>query len=194
MSEIGETVSSVNKEAPPRGRSRALSSRWFAWVRITFGVVWAVDAFLKWQPGFAGQFIGMLTDAEGGQPGFVKSWISGWATLLNTQPHACACLLAAAETALAVSLLLGAFTNAACVLGSVLSLLIWSTAEGFGGPYQLGSSTDPGASIIYVLVFASLLAGAAGGRLSLDVKIRPWLERSGLSKIAWLSSRETVAG
>lgn len=193
MSDTSKTAPSVNEEAPPR-QARSVPGRWLGWVRIAFGVVWAVDAFLKWQPGFPDQFIGMLTDAESGQPGPVKSWIAGWASLLNTQPHACACLLAAAETALAVSLLLGAFTNAACVLGSVLSLLIWSTAEGFGGPYQLGSSTDPGASIVYVLVFAALLAGAAGAKNGLDAKIRPWLERSGLAKIAWLSSREAVAG
>ncbi|MBO0805914.1 MAG: hypothetical protein J2P25_22940 [Nocardiopsaceae bacterium] len=187
-----KTESPVSEAAPPR-QSRAVSGRWFAWVRIAFGVVWAVDAFLKWQPAFANQFLGMVTDAKAGQPGPVKAWITAWVDILSTQPHACACLLAIAETALATALLLGAFTNAFCVLGSLLSLIIWSTAEGFGGPYQLGSSTDPGASIIYVLVFVSLLAGAAGGRLGLDAKIRPWLTRSRFSKLAWLSSPQPTA-
>lgn len=192
MSESSQTASPVNETVPSR-RPLALSGRWLGWVRIAFGVVWAVNAFLKWQPAFASQYIGMVTDAEDGQPGPVKAWISFWANILSTQPHVFAYLLAVAETVLAVAFLLGVFTNVFCVLGSVLSLLIWSTAEGFGGPYQLGGSTDPGASIIYVLVFAALLAGAAGGHLGLDAKVRPWLARSGFSKIAWLSSREAVA-
>lgn len=192
MSESRASTSLVDTEKTQR-HPRAVPGRWLGWVRIAFGVVWAVDAFLKWQPAFQNQFLGMVTDAEDGQPGWVRTWIGAWASLLHAQPHAFAYLLAVAETALAIALLLGAFTNAFCVLGAVLSLLIWSTAEGFGGPYQLGSSTDPGASIIYVLVFLALLATAAGGRSGLDAKIRPWLARSGLARIAFLSSRPAVA-
>jgi nitrite reductase (NO-forming) len=36
-------------------------------------------------------------------------------------------------------------------------VLIWSTAEGFGGPYTSGAS-DIGTAIIYAIVFAGLLA------------------------------------
>ena len=45
------------------------------------------------------------------------------------------------------------------------------TAEGFGGPYVPGSSTDVGAAIIYTLLFLTLLINDAGvgfSRLSLD--------------------------
>jgi len=38
----------------------------------------------------------------------------------------------------------------------VFSLLIWGTAEGFGGPYTSGAS-DIGTAIIYAVVFAGLL-------------------------------------
>jgi hypothetical protein len=43
----------------------------------------------------------------------------------------------------------------------IFSLLIWATAEGFGGPYTgAGADVDVSAGIIYALVFASLLAFA----------------------------------
>lgn len=59
-----------------------------------------------------------------------------------------------------------------------MSLVIWSTAEGFGGPYQAGS-TDIGAAIIYVLVFACLVLGRAGLTLGLDRRLTPVLGRFG---------------
>ena len=56
-------------------------------------------------------------------------------------------------------------------MGAVYTALIWATAEGFGGPYVPGSSTDVGAAIIYTLLFLTLLihdAGVGFSRLSLD--------------------------
>jgi len=52
----------------------------------------------------------------------------------------------------------------------VFSLLIWATAEGFGGPYTSGSA-DVGTAVIYALVFAALLSFAyyqGTSRLSVD--------------------------
>ena len=57
------------------------------------------------------------------------------------------------------------------VVGAVYTALIWATAEGFGGPYVPGASTDVGAAIIYTLLFLTLLINDAGvgfSRLSLD--------------------------
>jgi nitrite reductase (NO-forming) len=42
------------------------------------------------------------------------------------------------------------------VLGALFSLLIWATAEGFGGPYTVGA-TNMGTAITYVLVFLLLI-------------------------------------
>ncbi len=39
----------------------------------------------------------------------------------------------------------------------MFSVLIWATAEGFGGPYTSGAA-DIGTAIIYAVVFAGLLA------------------------------------
>lgn len=193
MTEITSRSTSLISENPPRPAPRADSGRWLAGVRIAFGAVWAVDAFLKWQPAFTDHFLGLVTGAEDGQPALVRSWIAAWAGLLGTQPHVFAYLLAVAETVLAAGLLLGAFTNALCVLGTLLSLLIWSTAEGFGGPYQPGSA-DIGASVIYALVFIALLAARAGARAGLDPKLRPWLARSRFPKSAWLCGASPDTG
>jgi hypothetical protein len=40
----------------------------------------------------------------------------------------------------------------------VFSLLIWSVAEGFGGPHTSGA-TDIGTSVIYVVVFGTARGG-----------------------------------
>lgn len=50
------------------------------------------------------------------------------------------------------------------------TIVIWSTAEGFGGPYHAGS-TDVGAAIIYPLVFAALFLSSAGLYYGLDRKL-----------------------
>ena len=44
---------------------------------------------------------------------------------------------------------------------------MWSVAEGFGGPYVPGTSTDVGSAIIYSLVFLALLLVDVG-RFSVD--------------------------
>src|SRR6185312_15337439 len=98
-------------------------------------------------------------------------------------PVGLAISLALAETSIALGLLSGAFTNAVCLAGAVMSLLIWSTGEGFGGPYGDGS-TDVGASPIYILVFALLAVVGAGGTWGLDRLLHPHLGR-----FRWVSSR-----
>lgn len=153
--------------------------RAIAVVRIVFGAVWAADAVLKWLPGFVGgTFMSTLRDARAGQPADVKAWIDVFVATFRADPTAWAYALAVVETLLAVCLIAGAFTNVVCVFGAWLSLGIWTTAEGFGGPYQNGS-TDVSASIIYVLVFALLFATAAGGVWGVDAALRRRLGRFG---------------
>ncbi len=40
--------------------------------------------------------------------------------------------------------------------GILLSLMIWSIVEGFGGPYGPGS-TDVGAAIMYAFIFVAII-------------------------------------
>jgi uncharacterized membrane protein YphA (DoxX/SURF4 family) len=145
-------------------------------LRLIFGLIWAVDAWFKWQPSFINGIASYLQGALNGQPSAVQTWILFWFHIVKIDPIVFAYLQASAETALAVGLILGVFSNLTYVGGILLSLLIWSTAEGFGGPYGAGS-VDIGISIIYALVFAGLFLASAGLYFGLDRRLTPVLGR-----------------
>ncbi|MGE5156268.1 MAG: hypothetical protein ACM3JP_02100 [Betaproteobacteria bacterium] len=141
-------------------------------LRILFGVIWAADAVLKFFPAFGAGFLAMLTEVSHGQPAFLKPWFTfvtavasdGRATILAGGS-------AVLETYLAVALLTGFARKTTYLLGAGYTALIWATAEGFGGPYVPGVSTDVGAAIVYTLLFAMFLVydtGVGSSRLSLD--------------------------
>jgi len=154
----------------------------FGILRIIFGVVWAIDAAFKWLPGFHSNFEDYLNGGAEGQPAIIQSWINFWVKTVNVNTHVFAYLTAVGETALASALLFGVFSNLAYAGGTLLSLGIWTTAEGFGGPYKAGS-VDIGAAIIYVLVFVALFLTNAGLHFGLDQRLTPALGRWG-----WLAS------
>lgn len=153
-------------------------------LRITFGLVWLIDAWFKWQPDFIHNFTGYLTDAsaQAGQPGWVQGWINFWINIVKVDPHVFGYIVAAGETAIALALIFGLFSNLTYVIGTLLSVVIWTTAESFGGPYTAGS-TDIGAAIIYVLVFSGLFLSSAGLYVGLD----RWLGTR-FGKLRWLAS------
>ncbi len=156
------------------------SSTWrakgIAALRIAFGLIWAVDAWFKWQPDFINKFTDYLTGALDGQPAAVQAWINFWIKIVQVDPRGFAYLVALGETAVALGLILGVFSNLTNLSGALLSLVIWSTAEGFGGPYTAGS-TDIGSAIIYVLVFVGLFLANAGLVWGLDRRLTPLLGR-----------------
>jgi thiosulfate dehydrogenase (quinone) large subunit len=139
-------------------------------VRILFGVVWLIDAQFKWRPAFIEGLATYLAGALPGQPVPVQSWIHFWMQVVKIDPTLFAYFVASAETALAFALIFGVLSNLAYLGGSVLSLMIWSTAEGFGGLYIVGA-TDIGAAIIYVFVFALLYLSRAGLHVGFDQKL-----------------------
>jgi uncharacterized membrane protein YphA (DoxX/SURF4 family) len=147
-------------------------------LRIVFGIIWLIDAWFKWQPEFIGKFADYLTGALDGQPAVVQAWINLWINIVNVNPRALAYLVALGETAIAVGLIFGVLSNLTYLGGILLSLVIWSTAEGFGGPYAPGS-TDIGSAVIYVLVFAGLFLTSSGLYLGLDRQLTPLLGRWG---------------
>jgi hypothetical protein len=146
-------------------RPDRLRVRWAFWL---FGLLWAFDAWWKWQPGFLQHFSEFLTSAQVGQP----SWIAEWIAVFIGLGHAIgmkqfAVLAALTETAIAVGLLLAPWLPdllRRLVLwgGLVYSLLLWSTAEGFGGPYGPGFTGNKGdvlgTTTVYALLFLFLLA------------------------------------
>ncbi len=121
-------------------------------VRAAFGIVMAVDAYLKWQPAFAVHYVGYLQNAAKAQPLWLALWFNFWLRIVirNTDFFIFATRLI--ETAIAIGLLLGLARRFTYIIGAFFSLLIWSTAEGFGGPYTAGA-TNLGPALMYALVF-----------------------------------------
>ena len=126
-------------------------------VRICFGVVWLIDASLKWLPGFRASFLPTIMAEAQGQPGWLRWWFDFWINFQHPRALFFAYLVAVIETLIALAVTFGVARKFTYVSASVFSFLIWSTAEGFGGPYTSGA-TDVGTSIIYVFVFLCLLA------------------------------------
>lgn len=125
-------------------------------LRVAFGLIWAVSAALTWTSDFASHYVGYLHNAATGQPAWSAWWFDLWIGLVT--PHAGLFVWATrvAETLLALALLLGFARRITYVAGILFSLLVWSTAEGFGGPYSVGAN-NIGAAISYVLIFAALI-------------------------------------
>jgi len=149
-------------------------SKMIAFIRIAFGLVWSIDAYFKWQPAFANNFVSYLQETYDGQPHLIQSWLNLWINLVSIDPHLFARIIALGETSIAIGLLFGLFSNLDYAAGTLLALIIWSVPEGFGGPYTPGA-TDLGAGIIYVFGFAGLFLLAAGQYYGLDQVIQPKL-------------------
>jgi nitrite reductase (NO-forming) len=148
-------------------------------LRISFGVIWLIDAILKWLPGFRSGYMDAIMGEAQGQPGWLKPWFDFWINLQHPRVTFFAYLVAAAETLIAVAVILGFARKLSYSAAIIFSLLIWGTAEGFGGPYTSGAA-DIGTAVIYAVVFGGLLllsyyAGPA--RYSVDY----YLEK----KVAW---------
>lgn len=147
-------------------------------VRIGFGVIWAIDAWLKWQPGFRATFLPNIIIASEGQPHWLAPWFDFCIRMQRPAPEMWAYAAAVIETLIAITVISGAGRRVVYIGGALYSLLIWSSAEGFGGPYGRGA-TDVGPSIIYVLVFLALLVMLEHGldRFNVDSAIArriPW--------------------
>ena len=114
-----------------------------------------------------------MSEGSAGRPGWLQPWFRFWYDLQSPAPHFWAYLTAVVETLIAVAVLAGFARKLTYTAALVFSLLIWATAEGFGGPYTRGS-TDIGAAVIYAIVFLALLAISAQegtSRYSLDALI-----------------------
>ena len=160
--------------------SRAGEGHWpTAALRVVFGIVWLIDAILKWLPGFRADYMSTIMAQSDGQPRWLQLWFRFWIDLQHPDVPLFAYLVAVIETVIALALIMGFAQKLTYSAALVFSMLIWSTAEGFGGPYTSGAS-DVGTALIYALVFAALLLFnyyQATDPLTADA----WLER----RISW---------
>lgn len=179
----------MRRTLPPIKTWRA---KGIAALRIIFGLIWAINAWFKWDPTFQSKIADTVTGSQDGQPGPIQAWITFWGHLASADPVLFARILAATETALAVLLILGLLSHLSYVAGILLTLGIWSTAEGFGGPYKPGESTDIGTAIIYTVVFAVLLFISAGRYYGLDQWLTPRLGRFGFLASGTIKRRKRI--
>jgi uncharacterized membrane protein YphA (DoxX/SURF4 family) len=138
--------------------------------RIGFGLIWLVDAVLKWLPGFRSTYVSAVTGAAQGQPGWLKWWFDFWVKLQTPRPTFFAYLVAVLETVVALAIVFGFARKLTYIMSAVLGVVIWAVAEGFGGPYGQGAS-DIGTAIIYAVVSMGLLTlcyYVGASRLSID--------------------------
>ncbi len=122
-------------------------------IRILFGIIWLIDSYFKWQTPFLTGFSSYI--ASNNQLPILKLWYEFWSNIININPSLFAYSVATLETLTALGLIFGFAKKIGYVIASILALLIWGVAEGFGGPYS-ASSTDIGTGIIYFLVFVCL--------------------------------------
>lgn len=130
-------------------------ARHVAFLRIAFGLIWAVDASFKWRPSFMHSYLQQLQAAAQGQPSWLQWLFATAEQVVGRDPQAFALATALIESVTALGLILGFARRTGYVVGAVFSLMVWALAEGFGGPYTAGS-TDIGTGVIYAVVFFAL--------------------------------------
>jgi nitrite reductase (NO-forming) len=132
--------------------------------------------------------VNLVQSAGQGQPDWLAGWFNFWSSFVSANPSFILYSVGALELLLGFVLVLGFMRKVTYFGGIILSLIIWSIDEGFGGPYGPGS-TDIGAAIIYVFVFLALLiidSSSVTGRYSLDAiierKTKWWSELAGFGE------------
>ncbi|MCU1664847.1 MAG: hypothetical protein QOI36_5169 [Pseudonocardiales bacterium] len=147
-------------------------------VRIFFGLLWAVDAWLKWLPGFIhGQTLTHELNPAAVSTPIVHSWVQLWHDVAGVNPGAFAMGTAVIETLIGVALIFGVLCNLTLIVTAVFSFGIWTAPEHMHLPWTTPGNTDLGPSIGYVFAALALFAAAAGATWSVDAVIRPHLGR-----------------
>jgi len=139
------------------GPSPAATPRAGLWTvgRLLFGLLWAFDAALKWVPYFLTHFLDQLTPAAQGQPAWIAAYIGLIIVVVKAVgPVLVAVVVALVETAIAISVLTGRWLMLSVPLGFLYSLAVWTSAEGFGGPYSRAGTGVRGNVLGNVLIYA----------------------------------------
>ena len=138
----------------PSPASGPVAWLWTAGRRL-FGLLWAFDAALKWVPYFLTHFLDQLTPAVQGQPAWIAAYIGFIIIVVKTVgPLLVAVVVALVETAIAISVLTGRWLMLSVPLGFLYTLSVWTSAEGFGGPYSRAGTGVRGNVLGNVLIYA----------------------------------------
>lgn len=150
-------------------------------LRIAFGVVWAIDAALKWRPDFlhGRVFAHQFGIHDQITTPVIRQWIDLWQYIAAVVPTGMGVGTAIVETLIAVGLLTGTLLNVVYVGSAVYSFGIWSAAEAFGLPWSAAGATDIGPSIGYIIAALALLAAPGNAMWSVDRVLRPRLGKYG---------------
>lgn len=146
---------------------------YIAYVRIAFGLVWLLDALLKFNPSFYNNMLGLIKASDSDGPGWLDGWYNFWFTFLGSAPHFFTMIVIVLECFIAFALLFGFSRKITYFIGIIFSFLLWSVAEGFGGIF-VGGETDPNAGIIYTLLFLLFFfvdSGIIPAKLTLDTHL-----------------------
>lgn len=142
-------------------------------LRIVFGVVWLADGIMKFVWLAPSDVVDIVQTAGQGQPSWLAPWFSFWGSFISSNAALTLYGVGLWEIILGLTLVFGLMRKLSYLSGILLSLLIYTVDEGFGGPYGPGS-TDIGAAIVYVFVYVALIAlesTAVSNRLTLDSMI-----------------------
>ena len=149
----------------------------FTAFRIAFGIVWVIDGLMKFVWLQTSDVIDLVQGAGQGQPAWLQPWYNFWIASVTSAPSAFLYGIGTIELALGFALVIGFLRKTAYLGGIILSLMIWTIDEGFGGPYGPGA-TDIGAAIMYAFVFVGIIIferSADYGNYSLDILlVRRW--------------------
>lgn len=142
--------------------SHLVETRGIEIVRILFGLLWAFNAFWKWHPAFLHHSLSYLRASQTGQPAWIVLYIGLVIQVITfVGPFVFGIFAAAIETVLAVSLLAKRGQKWLLPIGFFYSFGVWTTAEGWGGPYSLGSTGNRGDMLgtanIYMVVYLYLI-------------------------------------
>lgn len=144
-----------------RVRPQAISPIAMRTMCILFGLLWAFDSFWKWHPYFLTHVLLYLEQAEPGQPAWIVTYIGLFVSMINfVGPVVFGVFAALIESMIALTLLSNRALRWFIPIGIAYSIGIWTTAEGWGGPYGPGTTANKGDVLgttnIYVIAFLFL--------------------------------------
>ena len=73
--------------------------------RILFGVIWLIDGFFKWRPGFHKDFVDMVNSAGHGQPTWLHWFFRFTHDVITPYPHVWGYGIATLETLIGLALI-----------------------------------------------------------------------------------------